>query len=220
MIASSSTFDDVFCEAIHAVAGFEQLGLEIDESLRQSAHGVVETGTDAADRCIQIGDLDPVVLVDPVFHRHCPIDHLHVDGVDALRQDLTMLGQLTGYVRAGLVDNSAQVAEALLDRSRDRLIAVVHPPVEGYNRFVDVCHGRRCLLVEAAAALVQIVDLRLDRRGLVLEVVAQAPAHHGELRRQLGLNQCGQAGELAVDGRQRLMLMVGEFSKPFFQRGL
>ena len=55
-----------------------------------------------------------------------PIDHLHVDGVDALRQDLAVLGQLPGNVGAGLIDHPGDVAESLLDGSRHGLIAVVH----------------------------------------------------------------------------------------------
>ena len=76
-------------------------------------------GADATDGRFEVGDLDAVVLVDPLLHRQRAVDHLHVDGVDALRQDLTVLGQLASHVGAGLIDQSAHVAEALVDVAGD-----------------------------------------------------------------------------------------------------
>ncbi len=180
---------DVHFHSVHAVAGFQQLCLEIDESLRQRAHDVVETGPEAADRRFEVCHLHAVVFVDALFHRHRPIDHLHVDGVDSLRQDLAVLGQLARHVGAGLVDEAVQVSEALFDRARHGLVTIVHAPIEGGDGFVDVGHDRGGLLVETAAALVQFVDLRLDRSCLVLEVVTQPSADDGELGRQLRLHQ-------------------------------
>ena len=90
----------------------------------------------------------------------------------------------------------------------------------GSNGLVDVRHDRGSLLVETTAGLVQFVDLGLDRRRLVLEVVAQGLAQRCELGRQLGLHHRRKPGELGLDGRQRLVLMVRELGESLFQCGL
>ncbi len=43
-------------------------------------------------------------------------------------KDLTVLGQLSSHVRAGLVDHAAHVAEPLVDSTRDTEVPIVHPP--------------------------------------------------------------------------------------------
>ena len=119
LIASSSTLAMSRGHAVHPLAGLEQLRLEIDESLRQRAHRVVEPGAEAAERCLEVGELHAVVLVDPLFHRQGPVDHLHVDRVDALREDLAVLGELTSQVGARS-DRPARARHRCAARSSSR----------------------------------------------------------------------------------------------------
>ena len=200
-----------------------RFALEIDDPLRQRDHRIVEAGADATDRRFEVGDLDTVVLVDPLFHRQHAIDasscrwrrRVATGSVRARRVAVPRRHRLDRPVRARRRVRSSTLRVDVRSPSsirRDSAATCVVDVLHDARRPARRTDGWTCAVRRSASG---------DRCGLVLEVVAQRLAHRLRTAQAARLAPSpADRASLALIVVQRLVLMVRELGEPLFERRL